>query len=390
MHDAVMPDALLQRIEPLLALAARAPSSHNSQPWRLRCLPAVPPRWQDSGPWTQALAIELDPARCLRALPALQREMLMSLGGFAAILLNLLRLSAWPVKAVPAEPSQEGQEGRLLLLLGDQPCAERVDHAGLARLNRALRLRHTERGPYLPMQGLRFHLESPDNPLPYTLDLQEPRPTLRWQAQHARSARAELAEFYARHGARDLMHPQAWAETYAHLNFAAEQPARPVPQGMPIERLFGPLPAWRRRLLQLLLHPRLLRGPAGRPVTAEAGRQLRALILSSPALLYLSTPRESGTALEGWLAGEAIARLWLAAADAGQALHPLSVALQHEDLAQGLAGLLGCRERLLFIARAGTPAQALRQAQHHRRAPSAFCVSQRSDASPCLPCSPSP
>jgi len=120
-------------------------------------------------------------------------------------------------------------------------------------------------------------------------------------------------------------------------------------------------------------------------VTAEAGRQLRTLILSSPALLYLSTPRETGTALEGLLAGEAIARLWLAASDAGQALHPLSVALQHEDLAQGLAGLLGCRERLLFIARAGTPAQALRQAQHHRRAPSAFCLSHSysSSSSPC-------
>src|SRR5574343_998563 len=116
MNNAVMPDAVLQQLEPLLALAARAPSSHNSQPWRLRSLPAVPARWQGCGPWTQALLIDLDPARCLRALPALRREMRISLGGFAAILLNLLRLSAWPVKAVPAEASQETADEGILLL----------------------------------------------------------------------------------------------------------------------------------------------------------------------------------------------------------------------------------------------------------------------------------
>lgn len=371
--EAPVSDPLLLEIEPLLALAARAPSSHNSQPWRVRRV-ALPQRWAAPGPWTQALSLELDPARCLRALPSLQREMLISLGGFAAILLNLLRLSGWPVKAVHLDPDGSA-EGPLLLLLGAHALAERADPAGLLRLSRALRLRHTERGPYLPHQGLRFHLEAGDSPLPHTLELDGQGPCLCWQALYAPPARAELADFYARHGARDLTHPKAWAETYAHLSFAGEQAQPQASQGIAIERLFGPLPAWRRRLLQLLLHPLCLHGPGGWAVTAQAGRQLHALIMSSPALLYLSAARAADTALEGLRAGESIARLWLAATDAGQALHPLSVALQHEDLAQGLAGLLGCRDRVLFIARAGTPQQPMCQAHHRRRAPAAFCSS---------------
>lgn len=365
-------EAMLSRLKPLLALAALAPSSHNSQPWHVRALsllqegePADEAQLQLSPGWPLALCLELDHQRRLQALPSLQREMLISLGGFAAILLNLLRLSGWAVEACSMGRHTSG----VLLRLGSGPRPERADPAALARLTQALQRRQTERGPYRAEQPLRFDCN--ERLLPHGLGLSSA--TQHWRLLDDAAGRGAVAAFYAEHAARDLLHRSAWSETYAHLHFGADTDAAAgAQQGIAIERLFGPMSPWRRRSLQLLLHPALVARLGPRGMAARAGATLQALIGSSPALLYLAGPPTHEPAAALLQAGARIADLWLLAASHGQALHPLSVALQHEDLRRRLSGLLGCSEELLFIARAGTPREPLPAPRHRRRPPEAF------------------
>jgi nitroreductase len=116
----------------VVALAARAPSLHNTQPWRFRLA---------------AGAIELyaDPARHLRHIDPDGREMLISCGAaLFGLRLGLRRLGYLPRVEVLPDPARPSLVGR-------------VSAAGKARLTRyesdllaALTLRHTHRGAFAP------------------------------------------------------------------------------------------------------------------------------------------------------------------------------------------------------------------------------------------------
>jgi hypothetical protein len=152
---------------------------------------------------------------------------------------------------------------------------------------------------------------------------------------------------------------------------------------MNIQSLFGPLPAWQRRLYQLVLHPLAMRlaGPLG--MYSRVGRDFESLVQSSSAIAYLCASRDTADERRlHLLAGERITGLWLGATRDGQAVHPLSVALQHPHLEQELRTLLGCRQPVLFIARIGTPATGSAPVYRYRRAPESFC-SFDFDHSPC-------
>ncbi|WP_439892316.1 hypothetical protein ACS7SF_07090 [Ralstonia sp. 25C] len=353
----------------LLALAALAPSSHNCQPWHVSLLDAEgrPASGSDT---PIRLVISIDRRRALDALPALRTEMSISAGGFAVILLNLLRLAGWQAEAALLPAPCDVPDGSLSPLV-------RIELGGfhpgrvsplLARLAAALRHRHTDRGEY----GGTFDLYAlaRTNLLPYSLG--GAADGLRWRVVQPGERYERLCAFYRRHAARDFVHRAAWRETYRHLVFSDAQSV-PDGIGINIQSLFGPMPAWRRQLHRVLLHPALLAafGPVG--ASARIGVHLERLIRGSPAVVVLSAAESCPLASRDVLAGEAIVRLWLAAAAQGLSLHPLSVALQHPDLRATLGRLLGCEEPLLFIARVGAPLQASGPSRRYRREPALFC-----------------
>jgi len=363
-----MATPLLRQLEPLLRLAALAPSSHNSQPWRVQALPDIPAlaRGAFAPSISQALELSLDPQRRLNALPVLEREMLLSLGGFAAILFNALTLAGWApqVHLLNAQRRQP----KLLIGLAAAPHADGLQHERLAQLDEALKRRQTERGLYRPDQALAF--DTVHGLLPHSMKLSA-HPG-RWTTLADPAALATVGAFYAQHAARDLLHPSAWRETYRHLRFGS-RPQLPQGEGIDIERLLGPMSALGRFSHRLLLHPRWvgLLGPLG--LFQRVGDALQQRIQSSAGVVFLSLPSHRCQTAELLQAGEQIVSLWLSAAHRQQALHPLSVALQHEDLHRQLRTLLGCTDDILFIGRAGTPCQ-VDVAPRRRRLPELFCT----------------
>lgn len=364
---------LHQVLSHIAATAALAPSSHNCQPWAVQCLARTafealsPPADETAGDWTHALVVGIDRRRALSALPALAREMHLSVGGFASLLLNLLRLSGFGVQTqwLP-EGWRDGtpHEPVLALLLTLPGTATTGSHP----LWQWIAQRHTARGPYL-----RGPLRPPDEQcLPHRLA--DGDAALHWRYVHQGDALDALGGFYRRHAAQDFRHGAAWHETYRHLDFSAR--ARNASgTGMNIQSLLGPLPAWQRRLHQLAWHPLAMRlaGPLG--LHRRVGREVESLVRSSPAIAYLCADRHAPDARRlHLLAGERITELWLGATREGQSMHPLSVALQHPQIEQALRALLVCEHPVLFIARLGTPATRSVPAYRYRRAPEAFCA----------------
>lgn len=375
----------------LAAIAALAPSSHNCQPWRLHGLAradceaelglAAPP---DAG-WRHLLLVGIDRRHALSALPSLEREMHMSVGGFASLLLNLLRLggftvqprfieAGWQAATARGRARLAGSDPVLALFLDEPPAGARpVAHP----LTQWIVRRHTVRGPYLRCGA------PPPGPscLPHRLDDDA---GLAWRQVRHGELFEQLCAFYRRHAAEDFRHGAAWRETYRHLDFSA-RPRGAV--GIDIRSLFGPLPAWQRRLYQLALHPAAMRltGPLG--LHRRIGRDFESLIRSSDALVYLcASPDDGDTRRTQLLAGERVTELWLSATRDGQAIHPLSVALQHPQIEAQLRALLGCTRPVLFIARVGKPAAPMLLSPHRRRSPDAFCSFDFSPSAAPLAC----
>ncbi len=122
---------LAGRARYLIASAARAPSVHNTQPWRFRVTPS---------------AIELynDPRRRLLADP-LGREMLISCGAaLFGLRLAVRSLGYRPVVDLFPEP------GRLRLLARVSAGAEEPVTAAEREMVKALSHRHTHRGAFAP------------------------------------------------------------------------------------------------------------------------------------------------------------------------------------------------------------------------------------------------
>jgi hypothetical protein len=364
----------------LAAMAALAPSSHNCQPWRVLGLARadfeaeMEPAPPVGGDWSHALVVSIDRSVALRALPSLEREMRMSVGGFASLLLNLLRLSgfeAWPRILAPRwQPATARGRQRLaaaepVLVLHVAVSADGVQPL-THPLARWIAERHTARGPYVP---------APQQPpaagcLPHRL---APADGFAWHHVPRGALFDSLGDFYRRHSVQDFRHGAAWRETYRHLEFSGV-PGAGGGTGIDIQSLFGPLPAWKRRMYQAVLHPVVLgiAGPLG--MHARIGRDVEGLVRSSAGLVYLCGPDADGDERRAHLlAGECVTDYWLSATRDGQGLHPLSVALQHPHIEAELRALLGCSRPVLFIARIGTPAHGTAPGSRRRRAPQAFC-----------------
>ncbi len=115
----------------LISTAARAPSVHNTQPWRFQ----VGPSWVE---------LYCDPRRKLRADP-LGREMIISCGAaLFGLRLAVRGLGYLPVIELMPDPNRS----RLLARVGIGPAAP-VTHAE-RRMLEAVPHRHTHRGPFEP------------------------------------------------------------------------------------------------------------------------------------------------------------------------------------------------------------------------------------------------
>jgi nitroreductase len=116
----------------LAATAARAPSLHNSQPWRFRFR-------RDS------IELYADPARNLQQADPLGREMLISCGaalyGLRIAMRNLGYLPGFEILPDPAQPG---------LLARVWPCGHEPASWQERELIAAIPHRHTHRGPFAP------------------------------------------------------------------------------------------------------------------------------------------------------------------------------------------------------------------------------------------------
>jgi hypothetical protein len=118
----------------LIALAARAPSLHNSQPWRFRI---------DGS----AVELRADPDRQLRQADPDGREMLISCGAaLCGLRLGLRRLGFQPVTEVLPDPGQPALIARVRPGPRERPGRDDWD------LIAAVPHRHTHRGPFGPGQ----------------------------------------------------------------------------------------------------------------------------------------------------------------------------------------------------------------------------------------------
>ena len=116
----------------LAATAARAPSLHNSQPWRFRFC-------------GDCVELYADPARNLRRADPLGREMLISCGAaLYGLRLALRNLGYLPGVEILPDPARPG------LLARVWSCGREPVSRGERELIAAIPHRHTHRGPFAP------------------------------------------------------------------------------------------------------------------------------------------------------------------------------------------------------------------------------------------------
>jgi hypothetical protein len=122
---------LSEQADYLISMAARAPSVHNTQPWRFKVSP-------------QAIELYADNSRKLRADP-LGREMLISCGAAVfGLRLAVRSLGYLPVVELLPEPA------RLRLLARVRPARAAVMTPAERAMLEAVPHRHTHRGPFEP------------------------------------------------------------------------------------------------------------------------------------------------------------------------------------------------------------------------------------------------
>lgn len=116
----------------LVAAAARAPSVHNTQPWKFRV----------RGNVVELLA---DPSRKLHCIDPAGRELMISCGGaLLGLRLGLRKLGYLPVVELLPDPAQPG------LVAQVEPHGRAPMSRAEAELLAALPHRHTHRGPFAP------------------------------------------------------------------------------------------------------------------------------------------------------------------------------------------------------------------------------------------------
>ncbi|MFD6286010.1 RedV protein [Streptomyces sp. NPDC060205] len=386
-------------------IAALSPSSHNCQPWGVawptgrdarraveRLVDEAPADGPEAptgifvgsgtggGATDEYVILALDRERELTSLPAHAVEMLVSCGAYLQVLLRSLTLQGWSTDRIHfVEPLTGGRAGRAEgrtgvadaragggydagRPLGDtwpvswSPlCAVRLRRTGeadggLAELRRTALARRTNRAPYRPdavEPAVLDGLSAPSAGVAKGADV-----TVRHLV--ADSDRAAFAGLVARHGGRDFSHRQAWRETYSFVR-RDEAEAHALGDGFPLSQLFGPLSTPRRHALRLALAPTTMRALRHAGYHRVLARQLARVVGPSPVVVAMGLT-DASPGVEATVRGGArLAEYWLRATEAGLALHPVSVVLQHDDVRKELQDQLGLPGRTFFVSRLGHP-----------------------------------
>lgn len=291
----------------LLAAAARAPSSHNSQPWRLSLL----------SPWHWRLCPE--PGRRLAVVDPDGRELWLSLGAFVAA----LGVAAASRGLSLEREDSEGSATELKLSTGartDIPVS-------------ALMRRSTLRRDLAPVPGLAAAwtgLAGGDKNLHFV--------------PFASAAGREIANATFKANARQVELDPVWQELADWIRWRPSELAR-NPTGLTAETMELP---WLVRQWVSATYSR-------EDVLTRAFR-LRGLDLVGQQLRegegWLVVTGDTDSRRDWLAAGEALMRFWLHAVPASLALHPMSQALEFADARRTLEQSLGLG-RIQFVARLG-------------------------------------
>jgi nitroreductase len=122
-------------IEAALAAASRAPSAHNTQPWRVRA--------EERNGEVARLVVEVDRSRWLAHGDPARRDLRLSVGAFIEAL--RVSLAANGVRAEPAEAPGPG--GTILALRPGESGGAEARDASLLRRRQTSRLRYSPRAP---------------------------------------------------------------------------------------------------------------------------------------------------------------------------------------------------------------------------------------------------
>jgi len=137
-QPALTPD----EVASVISLAARAPSLHNTQPWKFR-------------PQRDCIELLADPDRQLTAVDPAGRELMISCGAAVfGLRLGLRQLGRLPAVALHPDPAQP------LLLARVWPAGHLARTPAEADLIAAVPHRHTHRGPFSPGEAPHRLLES--------------------------------------------------------------------------------------------------------------------------------------------------------------------------------------------------------------------------------------
>ncbi|MEO3747947.1 nitroreductase [Plantactinospora sp. B5E13] len=305
----------MEAFRDLEALCWRAPSAHNTQPWRLR--------YQDG-----AVRVGWDPADALPAGDPTGRDLWLSLGAFVETCLVVAADAGLGAVFVPDHDLGERRVGWL------RPARDRYDTPFRAG---HVRDRRTHRGRY--RSGLSAEVVA-------AVDAVARRAGGEVRVVPGVDRLARLYRVADRHLYAD---PAVVAELRSWLRLTPTHPGYHA-DGL-TDRCLG-LSRVEASGLRAALAGYLVLRPVGLPrLLATAG---------SPAglggdLLVLVGPAEAEPAAVVTF-GRVLLRVWLTLQVAGAALHPSSQLVDAPAARAGLAGLLGVApDRLLHVARVGHP-----------------------------------
>lgn len=310
-------EPLPPRLCALLDRAATAPSSHNSQPWRVLVASDT------------SFRLEVDPARRLRAVDPGDRETLLSLGAFWENLDQAAAAQGWLVDAeiVPAPTNSVPVAVNFVLHRTDVPADSGE------RLKR-LSSRSTNRGTFDTAAIRPEHLQILTRAVPGSAWFPATSPQGKWIG----NSLAEANDQQAKNDARQQ-------ELASWLRFS-RQDARTRADGLTPEMM------GKGALVQFWWYHFMDSTDVLKPWFRNAsGTTARSQVEHCAGFLVLTSPDTSPASL--LLAGREFQRLTLLSPTLGMALHPMSQLMEESPWKEGLSAKLGLFGNVQFVLRAG-------------------------------------
>jgi hypothetical protein len=276
----------------LLEAAGRAPSAHNTQPWKLI--------WHEN-----ELQVCVPEHRMLPAVDPEGADTLYALGAMLENLMLTLRQLGFEGEYVVAEKWQFNEP---TIILRWRPRGSKAD----SPLYRMIPIRRTSRVPYL------------DEPMPSGVlkDIEEAARPARLYVLMDWAAKDEIRFLTAAAGTRALQNERYASELYRWMRFSRCDP------GWYQDGLNAECMGWNRieaALARQLLRPSVIRVLAKLWFTRWLYTNIDQQAPFAPALCLLTTQDSSfGGRVQ---AGRSLQRVWLTAAAHGLVTHPLSAAV---------------------------------------------------------------